>query len=745
MTSFTKKFIWIVVAITIYVVAIAYQSFHTIIIEGDLYREKVSKLKVDSISIDPMRGFIFGDNDEMLAGSLPEYDVCLDFKTTTRIDPGIKEQNIPQDTINKYFAPNGPGSRALEEISQHRKSATEFGKEVREAYRQKKNSYPILQSVPYLDYKRLRTMPYFSKSNYRCGVIKVERAHRYRPYGDSRMASCTIGDVYPLKKEIRVVDGDSILYTGLGRSGLELAFDSLLRGKPGWGYRKKIRGRMLEVTQRQPVHGANVHTTINVEMQDILDRALCKRILDLQASGGWAAVMEVKTGKIKAISNLRRDSENQCTEDHNHLFEDLVDPGSTFKTVSYMVLLDEGKITPETKVNTRNTTASPSTFNYHGKQVRDDHPVGEVTADEAICQSSNIAVAMLTTQAYEKNPKDYLAAIDKMKIFDNLQLNTEFPKAQYARKRKVNDKTWSKVSLGQICYGYETQIPGIYMLNFYNAIANDGRLMQPYIVDYIEKDGNVIFRQEPRTLNKKICKPETLKAVRHALEGVVEHGTAAGNQWLPGAKSDKIRIAGKTGTAQRYANGNFSYANGHNVSFVGYFPADNPLYSCIVVISTRPGGTHGRPGGGYMAGPVFKTLAEEVYALHFPHKLKDMAQDTRHHFYPSVKGGFADDIDYTLDEMNFKVDRIASRKEIAKATPIVTDSMEHKMRFEIQKNTTNGQTVPNVIGMGASDALFILENHGLNVAISGKGKVVKQSLSPGSSYRKNQHINLVLK
>lgn len=745
MTSFTKRFIWIIAALTIYVVVIAYQSFHTIVIDGDRYREKVSKLKVDSITIDPMRGFIFGDNNEMLAGSLPEYDVSFDFKTTTRKDPSTNKVNIPEDTINKYFAPDGAGSRALEEVSNHRKSAAEFSKEVHEAYRHRRINHQILRAVPYLDYKRLRTMPYFSKSNYRCGITKTERAHRYRPYGESRMASCTIGDVYSLQQEIHVVDGDSILYTGLGRSGIELAFDSLLRGKPGWGYKKKIRGRMLEVTQRQPVHGANVHTTINVEMQDILDRTLCKRIIDLRAAGGWAAVMEVKTGKIKAISNLKRISDTQCIEDHNHLFEDLVDPGSTFKTVSYMVMLDEDKITPDTKVNTRNTAEAPSTFNYHGKPIRDDHPVGEVTADEAICQSSNIAVAMLTTQAYEKNPQAYIAAIERMKIFDNLQLNTEFPKAQYPRKRKVGDKTWSRVSLGQISYGYETQIPGIYMLNFYNAIANNGRLMKPYIVDYVEKDGNVIFRQEPQTLNKQICKPSTLKAVRHALEGVVDHGTAAGNKWLPGAKSDKISIAGKTGTAQRYANGNFNYANGHNVSFVGYFPANNPIYSCIVVISTRPGGAHGRPGGGYMAGPVFKTLAEEVYALHFPHKLKDMVQDTVHHFYPTVKGGFADDIDYALDEMDFKVDRIASRKEIAKALPVVTDSSEHEVRFEIQKSKVTKETVPNVMGMGASDALFILENHRLNVSISGKGKVVRQSLPPGSLYKKNQHINLVLK
>lgn len=740
MTKFTKTFVWIVFVLLIYVACIAYCTFKTIIIDGSHYREAVSRLRIDSVQVRQLRGFIYADNNELLAGSLPEYDLTLDFKSTTR--PNEKgEINITQAHIDTMFAANGPASRALAEASHHRRSAAEFGADVRAAYRKHLPKYPVLRTVSYLDYRALLTKPYFSRGRNLSGLIANERAHRYRPYGEWRMGSCVIGDVYANKDSVIEIDGEKFLFHGVGRSGLELACDSLLRGRPGWGYKKKIRRRQLEVTQVQPVHGANIHTTINVEMEDILDRALARRIVDLHAAGGWAAVMEVETGQIKAISNLRRDGD-ECVEDHNHLFEDLIDPGSTFKTVSYMVLLDNGKITPETKVNTNNTPTHPAHFNYHGKQIKDDHPVGEVTADEAICQSSNIGVALLTTRAYESDPQAYLDAIYKTKIFDTIpDLRKEFPKAQYARKRRVGDATWSKVSLGQISYGYETQIPGIYILNFYNAIANGGRLMRPYIVDYIEKDGDVLFRRKPETINRKICKSETLKQIHHALLGVVDHGTAAGKPGLPGARSSKVKIAGKTGTAQRYEHGSFS-GNGHNVSFVGYFPADKPKYTCIVVINTKGSG-YGRPGGGYMAGPVVRTLAEEIYALHGSRSVKDLPADTLHPFYPTVKGGIAGDVEFVMDKLDLNASMNADKSDIAGVT--AEPKSDRKASYTIESRRVSAGVVPNVNGMGAADALYILERAGLRVGISGKGQVYSQSLPAGSACHKGQYITIMLR
>jgi len=731
--DFKKRFYIVAIIIGCYVAFIWYKSFQTVIIDGPKYRAKVENLKIDSVPIPQLRGFIFADGNELLAGSLPEYDVFLDFRSTT-IPDAKGNMNIPPDTIAYYFSDNGPGAQALHSINPSR-STSEYASIVRNAYTNKTRRLQILHAVPYLDYKRLRTLPYFNKARYRNGILSEERAHRYRPYGETRMGASTIGSVYAKR--------DSSGVSGRGKGGIEEAMDSILRGKQGLGFRQIIRRHQTDITIKQPINGANVHTTINVEMQDILDRALCKRILELRAHSGWAAILECKTGKIKAISNLERISDTECAEDHNHLFEDLVDPGSTFKTVSYMILLDDGKITPETMVNTGNFENARGEFVYHGQHIRDDHPVGEVTADEAMVQSSNISLAKLTTQAYESNPQKYLDGIERIGFLNDralsdsdsidikkngylthLEFRKEFPKARAARHRMMTGRSWSKVSLAQISYGYETQIPGIYMLQFYNAIANNGTMVRPYIVDYIEKDGEIIWEQKPTVINKQICKPTTLKNVRHALEGVVDHGTAAGNAWTTAAKSKKVKIAGKTGTAQRFNQVTKTYSGaGHNVSFAGYFPADDPEYCGIVVIDARPGGNFGRPGGGYMAGPVFKAFAEEIWALKCNKSIKDITPDTLHQMGPKVKRG-----------------PLAETQKILNALELDT------VKFQsIELVNENPNRVPSVYGMGANDALYKLESLGLRVNVVGKGSVVSQSMAAGSICKKGDYITITLK
>ena len=448
-------------------------------------------------------------------------------------------------------------------------------------------------------------------------------------------------------------------------------------------------------------------------MQEILDYELNKRIIELHAAEGWAAFMEVKTGKIRAISNLRREGDH-CVEDHNHLFEDLADPGSTFKTVSYMVMLDDGKIRPDTVINTGNFENDHNDWMHNGKAIRDDHPVGRATADELIVQSSNIGIAKAVVGAYGHDPQRYLDKIEEIGFLNDRALNDsdraeikrvgylkhldfrrEFPGAVAARHRQTSSKTWSRVSLAQISYGYETQIPGIYMMQFYNAIANDGKLIRPYIVDHVEKDGDVLYKQKTTVINKRICSKETLKAVRHALEGVVDHGTAAGRPRShpkgpqEAVKTDRVKIAGKTGTAQRRNLAGGYTGAGHNVSFVGYFPADEPEYCGIVVINSYGSGI-ANAGGGFMAGPVFRHFAERVYALHCHRSLKDIVADDPAEIEPHVK----------------------READLAAVVPGV---------------------LPDVRGMGARDALLMLESAGFHsVNIRGTGHVVSQTQSGGA-------------
>lgn len=729
----------------IYIGAIFFKTTQTIVVDREHYQQRINGLRKDSVRITQLRGVIYSESGEMIAASLPEYDVYLDFRnkdqdyykvvydSTKNKKVRIPIKLLPKDTIDYYFADNGPAAQYLHQLSP-RKSAAEHARGVRQAYKAGSKRYLLLRAVSYLDYKQMcNSAPFFSKNRNHIGLLAEERPHRQRPFGERRMASSTIGGVFPADT-FRIEDGVKINYKGRGRNGLEQTFDSLLAGKEGIGFTQRIRNRRVTIVEREPEDGADVYTTLDMEMQTILDYELNKRILELQAAGGWAAVMEASTGKIKAISNLKRQGD-ACYEDYNHFVMDLYDPGSTFKTVSYMVLLDDEKITPETMVNTGNTHDNPSSWNYHGKEIRDDHPVGTVTADEAMVQSSNISLAKLTTGAYDSNPQRYLDLIEKTRIFEDLGLNVEFQGAQRPRNRKVGDATWSKVSLGQISYGYETRIPGMYILNFYNAIANNGKLMRPYIVSKVVKDGNVVYEREPEVINSSICKKSTLQAIRHALEGVVEHGTAqtkwnSNGIYQQGAKSQKLKIAGKTGTAQRYANGSYS-GNGHYVSFAGYFPAEAPQYTCVVVIDARPGGNFGRPGGGYMAGPVFRNFAEQVYARSCFRSLKDVTPDSanvaNHGLYPRAKRG---------PEM--VTQRVIAELELAK----VHDQLG--IRNASTSNVTPGH-VPDASGMGAVDALFLLENAGLRVNIVGRGKVVSQSLPAGSAFTRGQTISVTLK
>lgn len=750
--SFGFRFAIVFCFLMVYVAVITRCATDTLLTHREDYAKLTSKLSRSSVPIGQLRGCIFGENGEMIAASLPQFDMFFDFRsaddeyTESIKDPitkkkiRVKRRRLPADTMAYYFSANGPGSRALAMVDPKHRSAAQLGQTVLQAFRNRpttaegKKNYKrliLIRGISYLDYKQLRdSLPFFRKGPNRTCCNYEERPHRYRPYGDRRLASSTIGGVYASDTYIDA-DGQRINLKGHGLNGLECTFDSLLAGEPGRGISIQVHRRPTTIVQQAPIDGADVYTTLDMEMQRILDYELNKRIIELNAHGGWAAFVETSTGKVKAISNLLRKGD-VCEEDYNHFVQDRYDPGSTFKTVSYMVMLDDGKITPETIVDTENyDKAHPHHWVYHTKTIRDDHPVGIVTARKAIEQSSNIGIAKLATAAYENDPQRYLDLVYETGVFDDMHLNTEFQGALAPRKRQVNERRWSKPSLAQISYGYETEIPAIAILAFYNAIANDGKMMRPYIVDRAEKAGDVIYKREPEVVKSKICTSATLKAVREALLDVVEHGTAR-TEWKKdgtinrqGVKSRKLKIAGKTGTAQRYDHGTY-IGTGHYVSFAGFFPADNPQYTGIVVIDVRPGSGNPQPGGGYMAGPVFRNFAEQVYALSCTRKVKEIEADSvglsRGGMMPQVKRGPEATTASVLDDLDL---------DLSAPTADIT-------------NVTKGQ-VPNVKGMGAADALYMLEAAGLRVSVRGHGMVEQQSLSPGSSCQQGTSITIYLK
>lgn len=748
--SYNVRVYVVLVALFCYICYIFLCTYDTFITHRAEYAKRVAKLSTVNKEVPPLRGVIFSEHGDMISASIPHYDVYFDFREVDDVvfvprqdtvhgrlkKTMVRSTRLPQDTIDKYLTPNGTVAQVMHRLNS-KKSGSAHVEGLRRAYRNRNRRYKALESISYLEYKYLTThVPFFSKSRFTIGFQQEEHPFRYHPYGESSMAAATIGSVCVTDQYV-TRHGTRFNKKGHGISGIEASFDSLLTGQSGKCIVREIRNKREREIIKEPVNGADVYTTLDMEMQSVLHNELSTRILQLGAEGGWAAVMETATGKIKAISNLKREG-TRCREDYNHFVQDLYDPGSTFKTISYMVLLDDKQITKDSHIDTGNYPHDLHNWSYNGKDIRDDHPVGQVTADEALAQSSNIAFAKFTTRAYGNNPQRYLDLIAKTHIFDDLKLQREFSGAQRPRSRKVKDATWNKSSLAQISYGYETQIPGMYILNFYNAIANGGKLMRPYIVDRVEKDGEVILRQKPEVVNSKICSESTLKTLRHGLESVVEHGTAEtkwnslGVIYREGAKSKKLKIAGKTGTAQRYDARRHTYrGTGHYVSFAGYFPADDPQYTCLVVLDVRPGGNYGSPGGGYMAGPVFRNFAEQVYAKSCRRSLSALKPDS-------------------LGVATYGMNPRAKRGEIAVTEAIVRalgmqkqDCKMHgkPINFEAMKFTV----MPDVTDLGATDALYMLERLGLQVECKGRGRVVEQSLPVGSSLIKGKKVTLVLK
>lgn len=343
-------------------------------------------------------------------------------------------------------------------------------------------------------------------------------------------------------------------------------------------------------TETEQVNQIRIDETI----QPVLDSLLISRMKELNTEAAYGAVMEVSTGNLVAVSAWGQTQDSVCKVS-NAMFLDLRDPGSVFQAVSYAVLLETGSITSDNVVDTGNSPENPSTYNFHGKEIRDDHPVGTVTAEEALAQSSNIATVKLVAAAFEENPQRYMDAITKLGWYETPLMVHEGDTLCSPRIREFKDNVWSRISLGLISYGYEMRATPMHTLMFINSIANDG--IRPGV--------------------GRICSENTAEMVKTALESVVDHGTACtrwsenGDIMCEGAKSRKVRIAGKTGTAQIFANGSYA-GNGHYVTFVGFFPAEQPRYTCMVTLKAVPGGNFGRPGGGYMAGPVVRRLAEII-------------------------------------------------------------------------------------------------------------------------------------
>jgi cell division protein FtsI (penicillin-binding protein 3) len=572
----------------------------------------------------------------------------------------------------------------------------------------------IHRDVTYPQLRQMRKFPILKLGTYKGGLIVIPQFQRELPF--KNLARRTIG--------YENAEAAQKVYVGL-----EGSFSKNLQGTGGKRLMRRIgNAAWMPVdieNEVEPQNGDDIITTLDINLQDLAESALRKELIADSADHGCAIVMEVKTGYIKAIINLGKSPKGGYDEVFNYAIAESSEPGSTFKLASFLVGLEDGKITMDEPVNLGN-----GVMNYHGRTMVDSHKLtGTLLAHQVFEKSSNVGTSKLIYNAYANDPQKYIDGLYRMSI--NLPQNLQLGGEGMPYIKNTKSKWWSAVSLPWMSIGYEVAITPLQTLTLYNAVANNGVMVKPLFVKEIRKNGQVIQSFQPVVINPHICSPATIEKAHLLLEGVVEHGTGIA------LKNPLYKVAGKTGTAQVAMN-NKGYGQGtksikYKGSFVGYFPADHPRYSIIVVINNP---SKGKFYGGAVAAPVFKEIADRIFAnLHDINNVPP--QDTTGHLVPRANAGSEKDLEDAYAWLNIKT------KPINPAS-IWAIPASNNSSVILQPTRYYQGTMPNVIGMGVKDAVFLLEQMGLKVVLNGKGNVIRQSLSPGKMYIKGSVVMLDL-
>ncbi|WP_449023199.1 penicillin-binding protein [Prevotella pallens] len=699
----------IALVMSLIAIAVVAKSAYIMIVQKNYWLEVAAKQKKDNVPILPTRGNILSSDGELMASSLPEFKIYIDFKT-------LKEAGKDTafvDSIN-YIC------KGLNELFPE-KTAGEFKQELLEGLKEEKRHFPIWKNrIDYNTYKEVKKLPVFKYDKFKSGFHEEEFNARRRPFGS--LAQRTVGDLYGSKD--------------VARCGLELSFDSILRGTNGVENRRKIRNKYLSITETPPIDGSDIVTTIDVGIQDLAERALLNELQEINGNVGVAIVMEVATGDIKAIVNLDKCEDGQYREIKNHAVSDLLEPGSVFKTASMMVALDDNVVDTMYTVET-----GGGVWTMYGRDMKDHNwrrgGYGTLTLPWCLKYSSNIGVSRIIDTFYHKNPEKFVQGIYKLGLADDLQIPITGYSPAKIRMPKKNKHgqyiNWSNTALPWMSIGYESQVPPISTLTFYNAIANGGKMMRPRFVKKVVKDGTVLAEYPPVVQREQIAKESTITEMRRILTEVVSEGLGKK------AGSDKFSVAGKTGTAQM-SKGVAGYKTGvtdYLLSFAGFFPADAPRYSCIVCIQKS-----GLPAsGGGMSGVVFHNIAEGIMAQNLKLSVSD-ARDSSDSLIPMVKSGNLLATDYVLSFLGFNV-----KNGWNGAYPFGNNiwgfakTGSNGIILSEEKNI-NKRYVPDVHNMGARDAIYLLENCGIKVIMSGRGRVVEQSLAPGEKIKQGMVCKL---
>ncbi|MDR2499039.1 MAG: transpeptidase family protein [Tannerellaceae bacterium] len=683
----------------------------------------MEKAKLPKNVIYPERGNIYSSDGRLMATSFPLYSLYIDFRSEKDIDstsflqiPKAKKGAVPNEEQIAASLRNGVDSLAYCLARKFGRDERKLRSELMAAFRRRDASFPLTDSpISYFDMKEVISFPYLRLGQFRSGRIVVETVKRDYPYHS--LAQRTIGNIY--------AERDTAGYSR-GRVGLEFHYDSLLRGETGLQKKQRVGRGWIDGIIREAVRGMDIRTTIDLDVQFIAEKALRRMMTITEAEAGSVVVMDVKTGEVRAISNMGIVSPGVYAETGNYAIRDMIEPGSIFKIASIIVALEDTVCRPDDLVDT-----GKGLFTYQGEVISDyNHASGGngiITVEEGIIRSSNICISKVAIKGYARNPAKYVEGLYHLGLTEDLHL--EIPGAGRPIIRMPNRNNWYPVALPFMSFGYETKIPPIYMLTLYNAIANNGKMMRPFFVKDILQEGKVVHSNKPEVIREAICSPQTLRSVKKMLIGVVENEHGTGRN----AYSPLIRIAGKTGSAQIVKNRRYQ-TNVLNVSFAGYFPADDPEYSVITVIRQPKR----RNAGGDAGAGVVKEIAEGIYVSRNFTDLRKMQAESQAVRIPAIKAGNAEATIDVLKELKIRTER--NNLESPWTSISRTDNSIKLADMRID----NG-LMPNLAGMGAKDAIYLLESIGLRVKISGRGYVATQSVQAGQRITKGQTISITLK
>jgi len=667
-------------------------------VQGPHWRSMSDSLHQKLAEIEAERGTIYSEDGQMLSTSIPQFDIYIDFRVAS-----LREKN------GQLFRSNVDSlSECLADLFKDQ-SGGEYKMMLQQGYKDEDGYFLLRKKISFREYDALRKFPLFKLGRYKSGMIANEKTIRLNPY--QMLAFRTIG-----------------LARDSNKVGLEMTYDSLLKGRNGKQTVRTIAGGVNvpvdDTYEIEPETGKDIVSTIDVFIQDVAENALMKMMIQNEAEHGCAIVMEVKTGKIKAIANLGKRGDGSYWEDFNYAINPS-EPGSTFKLATLMALLEDKKVKLTDIVNLEG-----GTWHLNGQTVYDaeQHGLYNATVKQAFEHSSNVGMAKLAWNNYGDNPKQFLRRLTKMRMDTLTGIDLTGERSPIIIK--PGNKLWGPTTLPWMAFGYNLAITPLQTITLYNAVANNGKMMRPYLVSAVKEEGVLLKDFQPHIVDEKICNDQTLQLLHECLEGVCTEGTGAKL-----FKNTSYKVAGKTGTAL-VANGKYGYADQiYQSSFAGFFPSENPQYTCLVVIKNKPHALvhHGAD----VAGPVFKEIADRLFSTYIRQTAAGVQQKKIDSSVFSYTGS-KKDMAFITAKLKLKYSDSTARADEW------IDMNSKDAAVVMNRKPVDGTTMPQLKGMGLKDVVYLCENIGLKVNVKGKGKVAAQSIIAGQVIARGQLVSIEL-